>query len=82
MLVCVFSHNFARETAGAARTRHSLRPLISGADGSFNSSDASRREVAELHAIFESVIGREAGRSRYGNNINGMERGSFCMAAH
>ena len=26
MLVCVSSHNFAHETAGAARTRHSLLP--------------------------------------------------------
>ena len=30
MLVCVSSHSFARETAGAARTRLSLRPLFSG----------------------------------------------------
>src|SRR5260370_8925242 len=29
MLVCVSSHNFAHETAGAARTRSSLRPLFS-----------------------------------------------------
>src|SRR5258708_18671086 len=28
MLVCVFSHNLAHETAGAARTRHSPRPLF------------------------------------------------------
>src|SRR6478609_1037814 len=28
MLVCVSSHNFAHETAGAARTRHSLLPLL------------------------------------------------------
>jgi len=28
MLVCAFLHNFARETAGAARTRLSLRPLF------------------------------------------------------
>src|SRR3979409_1873041 len=30
MLVCVFLCNFAHETAGAACTRHSLRPLFSG----------------------------------------------------
>jgi hypothetical protein len=30
MLVCVSLSNLARETAGAARTRSSLRPLISG----------------------------------------------------
>src|ERR1700730_2429377 len=29
MLVCVFYLHFARETAGAARTRLSLRPLLS-----------------------------------------------------
>ena len=28
MLVCVFLHNFAHETAGAARIRLSLRPLF------------------------------------------------------
>src|SRR5512132_1683499 len=28
MLVCVSSHNLAHETAGAARTRHSLLPLF------------------------------------------------------
>src|SRR6478736_4058141 len=30
MLVCAFLHTFAHETAGEARTRHSLRPLIGG----------------------------------------------------
>jgi len=30
MLVCVSSHNFAHETAGAARIRHSLFPPLSG----------------------------------------------------
>src|ERR1700694_6351779 len=30
MLVCVFLCMFAHETAGAARTRHSLRPLLLG----------------------------------------------------
>ena len=28
MLVCIFLSAFARETAGAARTRSSLRPLL------------------------------------------------------
>jgi hypothetical protein len=32
MLVCVFLSTLARETAGAARTRSSLRPLSSGAN--------------------------------------------------
>src|ERR1700754_53895 len=30
MLVCAFTTHFARETAGAARTRHSLLPLFGG----------------------------------------------------
>src|ERR1700686_1089908 len=30
MLVCVSLHNFAHETAGAARTRHSLLPFLRG----------------------------------------------------
>jgi hypothetical protein len=30
MLVCVFRASFAHETAGAASTRHSLRPLLFG----------------------------------------------------
>jgi hypothetical protein len=32
MLVCVFLSTFAHETAGAARTRSSLRPLVFGAN--------------------------------------------------
>src|ERR1700681_3028080 len=32
MLVCVFSAHIARETAGAARIRLSLRPLLSRAE--------------------------------------------------
>src|SRR3954468_23241484 len=30
MLMCAYQYPFAHETAGAARTRSSLRPLISG----------------------------------------------------
>jgi len=40
---------FAREAAGALGARHSLRPLISRADGFYNNSDASRREIAESY---------------------------------
>jgi hypothetical protein len=35
MLVCVFLHKFAHETAGAARTRLSLRPLVFEGDKVF-----------------------------------------------
>jgi hypothetical protein len=38
----------ARETAGAARTRLSLRPLVSRGRKSTQSSGVSRREIAKL----------------------------------
>jgi hypothetical protein len=47
MLVCVSLHTFAHETAGAARTRHSLRPLFSWAPMILHRSGASRREMAD-----------------------------------
>jgi hypothetical protein len=53
-LVC-FLH-FAREAAGAAGTRHFLRPLFSWADGLQNDSDASRRENAEPYPFGCSKI--------------------------
>src|SRR5712672_618737 len=46
---CAFFCNFARETAGAARTRHSLRPLISrGREIQTNLARKSRGEIAKL----------------------------------
>jgi hypothetical protein len=42
-------HLFAHETAGAASTRHSLRPLYSGANDFFKTSGASRRGIVELY---------------------------------
>src|ERR1700730_9780916 len=52
MLVCGFSHNFAHETAGAARTRSSLRPLFSRRD----KVDANLGRIAprERKALFGS----------------------------
>src|SRR5712671_3766009 len=44
---CAFFCNFARETAGAARTRHSLRPLISLGERFLHNSGESRRGIAE-----------------------------------
>src|SRR5260370_13975948 len=63
MLVCVFSHNFAHETAGAARTRHSLLPLFGGTDRSQQSSGKSCREkanarVATSHRSSPGLTGR------------------------
>ena len=46
-----FSHNFAHETAGAARIRHSLLPLWR--DNETQSSGVSRRENADAHQPFE-----------------------------
>jgi hypothetical protein len=45
-----FLYAFARETAGAARIRHSLRPLISRAGNFQQSSGAMRRENANTHS--------------------------------
>ena len=45
MLVCVSLCAFAHETAGAACTRSSLRPLLSR-DSFLQGSDAMRREIA------------------------------------
>src|SRR5258708_28456489 len=47
MLVCVFLHNFAHETAGAARIRHSPRPLISRRETFGQTSGGSSRENAD-----------------------------------
>src|SRR5882762_3053701 len=46
MLVCVFSHSFAHETAGAARTRSSLLPLFSRGRNSLQTSGKPCREMA------------------------------------
>src|SRR5712671_4139348 len=43
MLVCALSVHTAHETAGAARTRHSLRPLISKGEKTLQTSGATRR---------------------------------------
>jgi len=51
MLVCVFLCNFAHETAGAARTRLSLRPLVIEGVKRPQSSGASRRDIADTHPL-------------------------------
>jgi hypothetical protein len=57
MLVCALLRTFAHETAGAASTRHSLRPLFFGRV-ILQTSGASRRENAESYSV---VITREGG---------------------
>jgi hypothetical protein len=61
MLVRALLVHIAHETAGAARIRHSLRPLISrGRENNLQTSGAMRREMANPHP---AVIAREGGRS-------------------
>src|SRR3981081_330773 len=59
MLVCVFSAHIARETAGAASTRRSLRPRSGGIF--LHISGASCREGAK--ACLDTVIASEAKQS-------------------
>jgi hypothetical protein len=60
MLVSVFFVQFAHGTAGAARIRLSLRPLIGGAAEIYlHSSGAVRGEIAKSRLVlFENCIGR------------------------
>src|SRR5437879_5704185 len=56
MLVCALFTTIAHETAGAARIRHSLRPLTSrGRENYLQTSGAVRRENANIHS---TVIAR------------------------
>jgi hypothetical protein len=56
MLVCVSSHNFAHETAGAARTRHSLLPSFLKGQIFGKTSGKSCRENADTYPLFEMCI--------------------------
>ncbi len=58
MLVCALFTTIAHETAGAARIRHSLRPLFSrGRENYLQTSGASYREIAKVRL---AVIASEA----------------------
>src|SRR3954466_15718073 len=48
MLVCALLVHIAHETAGAARTRSSLRPLFSGGTTKRKTPGAMRREIVKL----------------------------------
>ncbi|WP_079565948.1 hypothetical protein [Bradyrhizobium erythrophlei] len=70
MLVCALLHNFARETAGAARTRLSLRPLFEESVKKQQASGATRRgnymHVREIViANVETVIASAAKQSSF-----------------
>jgi hypothetical protein len=49
MLVCVSLPNLARETAGAARTRLSLRPLFDEGGKKKQIPGATRRGIAKVY---------------------------------
>jgi hypothetical protein len=52
MLVCVFSHYLARETAGAARTRLSLRPPFKESGEKQQTPGERRRGNAKVRLEF------------------------------
>jgi hypothetical protein len=52
-----FSRTFAHETAGAASTRHSLRPLLSGREDVCKTSGETRRENAKVCLVERSDDG-------------------------
>jgi hypothetical protein len=56
MLVCVFFASFARETAGAARIRHFLLPLLSRDDDT-QTSGVSRRENVDVSSQSLAALG-------------------------
>jgi hypothetical protein len=49
MLVCALPCALAHETAGAARTRSSLRPHVDEGETKLKTSGKTCREVAELY---------------------------------
>jgi len=55
--------HFAHETAGAARIRHSLRPLISEGENYLQTSGAMRRGIIQLCLDHHPVIASEAKQS-------------------
>src|ERR1700675_2447165 len=68
MLVCVFLCMFAHETAGAARIRRSLRPLIwEGETEQQNSGELSR----EIEVAYPCHPGLEPGPIRRGPSVKG-----------
>jgi hypothetical protein len=64
MLVCACYCFFARETAGAASTRRSLRPLFSRAKNSSNDPSVSRRGVTQSRReVLKSMIADATGEA-------------------
>src|SRR5471032_448464 len=75
MLVCAFSRAFAHETAGAARTRSSLRPLLSRANA-FSKTRARRaaRTRRHVHQRLCEPTGRANARPMTGSAKQSISR--------
>jgi hypothetical protein len=67
MLMRALSVHIAHETAGAARIRHSLRPLTIEGEKYLQSSGAARRENANTHP---AVIARLDRATQYSRDAN------------
>ena len=67
MLVCISFVHVAHETAGAARIRHSLRPLIGEGESYLQTSGATRRENA---ATYPTVIVRLDRTTQYSRDAD------------
>src|SRR5882757_10980190 len=63
MLVCATLSTLAHETAGAACTRHSLRPLPNEGENEMQSSDNSCRENVEVCLTDRATISLSSRRS-------------------
>jgi hypothetical protein len=68
MLVCAKVHILAHETAGAARTRHSLRPLFREGNEFGNSSGKPCREIVDPYSLVIARLDRAIQYSRDGND--------------
>src|SRR5712671_6793276 len=64
MLMRALSVHIAHETAGAARIRHSLRPLISEGEEYLQTSGAMCREIADTHSVVIARLDRATQYSR------------------
>jgi hypothetical protein len=82
MLVCVFFVHVAHETAGAARTRSSLRPLFWRGPWLRQSSDSLSRENAESYFVSRLLPSPSSRTSEQSERDPGpIRRGGCCLAA-
>src|SRR5450755_1439176 len=86
MLVCVFLHNFAHETAGAARIRLSLRPLFLEGKEISSKPRAHRAARSRMYAHWSPLPPRALARGGEGSGVGGLSACSsgseFAEAPH